>query len=49
MISLGGTAMEEWQKKYEQHLYENYVCRITNKPCTNCAKYGCEHRQQIKK
>lgn len=36
--------MQEWQKEYEQELLENYICKITNEPCRNCSKYGCDHR-----
>ena len=41
--------MEQWQKQYEQELAENYICKITNQPCCNCSKYGCEHRVTSRK
>lgn len=38
--------MENWQKQYEQKLAENYTCKTTKLPCSNCAKYGCEHMEK---
>lgn len=35
----------DWQIAYEQEIYTKYICKVTNKPCTNCSKYGCEHRR----
>lgn len=36
---------QDWQKEFERNLAENFICRISLKPCTNCSKYGCEHRE----
>ena len=43
----GGNTMTynpTWVKSYEQEMAANYICSVTNVPCRNCSKYGCEHR-----